>query len=59
LGVAASRHHTVCYSALHVYTFGRNQGQLGHPRDEEHQVAPRAVSFLERYAGFKVRVRIF
>lgn len=38
LGVAAGRFHSACFSATHVYTFGANQGQLGHPKGDEYQV---------------------
>ena len=41
--MAAGKLHTVCFSHSHVYTFGRNEGQLGHPKGEPFQVGTSSV----------------
>ncbi|TQS35317.1 hypothetical protein Golomagni_04267 [Golovinomyces magnicellulatus] len=52
-GVAASAYHSVAYTSNSLYTWGRNQGQLGLAESEsrglEHQPEPRkvAVSLLK------------
>ncbi|KAL9549463.1 hypothetical protein MBANPS3_005191 [Mucor bainieri] len=46
LGAAASRVHSVVYTATDIFTFGLNQGQLGYhqPDNETCQTSPRKVS---------------
>ncbi|KAI8640442.1 hypothetical protein BD408DRAFT_369912 [Parasitella parasitica] len=46
IGAAASRVHSVVYTATDIFTFGFNQGQLGYhqPDNEKCQVVPRKVS---------------
>lgn len=46
LGVCAARYHTVIYTKDAVYTFGLNAGQLGHPKGDRLQSAPRQISAL-------------
>ncbi|KAF7722410.1 hypothetical protein EC973_003149 [Apophysomyces ossiformis] len=47
IGAAASRIHSVVYTLTDIFTFGRNEGQLGyhHSGDDIHQVTPRKVAF--------------
>ncbi|CEP14245.1 hypothetical protein [Parasitella parasitica] len=46
LGAAASKVHSVVYTATDIFTFGLNQGQLGYhqPDNERCQAVPRKVS---------------
>ncbi|CAN7986704.1 unnamed protein product [Ixodes hexagonus] len=46
LGVCAARYHTVIYTEDAIYTFGLNAGQLGHPKGDRLQSAPRQISAL-------------
>jgi alpha-tubulin suppressor-like RCC1 family protein len=54
IGVAASRIHSVAYTSTSLYTFGKNEGQLGivdsDARSLEYQVAPRKVA-ASRFAA--------
>ncbi|KAG0178136.1 hypothetical protein DFQ29_003864 [Apophysomyces sp. BC1021] len=48
IGTAASRIHSVVHTSTDIFTFGRNEGQLGyhHSGDDIHQITPRKVAFL-------------
>lgn len=48
IGAAASRIHSVVYTATDIFTFGYNQGQLGYyqPDTESCQTTPRKVSIM-------------
>ncbi|XP_064460638.1 inhibitor of Bruton tyrosine kinase-like [Ornithodoros turicata] len=46
VGICAARYHSVVYTKDAVYTFGLNAGQLGHPKGDRLQTAPRQVSAL-------------
>ncbi|KAI4726313.1 hypothetical protein E4T49_05943 [Aureobasidium sp. EXF-10728] len=54
IGVAASRIHSVAYTSTSLYTFGKNEGQLGivdsDARSLEYQVTPRKVA-ASRFAA--------
>jgi alpha-tubulin suppressor-like RCC1 family protein len=54
IGVAASRIHSVAYTSTSLYTFGKNEGQLGivdsDARSLEFQVTPRKVA-ASRFAA--------
>jgi alpha-tubulin suppressor-like RCC1 family protein len=54
IGVAASRMHSVAYTSTSLYTFGKNEGQLGivdsDARSLEYQVTPRKVA-ASRFAA--------
>ncbi|KAG9920394.1 hypothetical protein KCV05_g10094, partial [Aureobasidium melanogenum] len=53
-GVAASRIHSVAYTSTSLYTFGKNEGQLGivdsDARSLEYQITPRKVA-ASRFAA--------
>ncbi|KAG9517568.1 hypothetical protein KCU93_g8705, partial [Aureobasidium melanogenum] len=54
IGVAASRIHSVAYTSTSLYTFGKNEGQLGivdsDARSLEYQITPRKVA-ASRFAA--------